>query len=115
MKIKPIILKAIGVFVGLIVFVAVGIYFLHATSLSYFYCSFRENSWKQAVNEEDLESRLFAFYSKFQIEPANSYMGRDHVLKPGQIMTRYMIFNKEPLDVVYNADMTMDAFYPSYE
>jgi len=41
--------------------------------------------------------------------------GRDHVLEDGQRMIRYLIFSKEPLDVVYNPDGTIDAIYTSYE
>ena len=98
-----------------IVIVAVGIYFLYATSLSYVYCCFRHPSWQKATNERDLEGRLFAFYSKLPIDPANSYVGRDHVLQLGQRMTRYLIFDKEPLDVVYTADDAVVAVYPSYD
>ncbi len=101
--------------ITLAVLVTFGITVLYATDLSYIYCSFREGSWEKATNEGDLESRLFAFYSKSSILPEQSYMGRDHVITPGQRMTRYLIFDKEPLDIVYNKDSSVAGFYVSYE
>ena len=112
---KKTILRSAKAFIVLAVLVAVGITTLYATGLSYIYCSFREASWKKATNERDLESRLFAFYSKSSIMPEQSYMGRNHVITPGQRMTRYMIFDKEPLDIVYNEDGSIAGFYVSYE
>lgn len=112
---KRIIQRAAKAFIALAVLVAVVITVLYATGLSYIYCSFREGSWKKASNERDLESRLFAFYSKSSITPEQSYMGRDHVITPGQRMTRYLIFGKEHLDIVYNEDGSVAGFYVSYE
>lgn len=108
-------LKAVKVITVLAVLAAVGIAILYATDLSYIYCSLRERSWEKAINEEDLEARLIAFYTKSEILPVQSYMGRDHVLAPGQRMTRYLIFDKEPLDIVYDKDGTIAGFYVSYE
>lgn len=114
-KMKKIIHLTAKAFVTLAVLVAFGITVLYATGLSYIYCSLREGSWKKATNERDLESRLFAFYSKNSILPEQSYMGRDHVITSGQRMTRYLIFDKEPLDIVYNEDGSVVGFYVSYE
>jgi hypothetical protein len=69
----------------------------------------------KATTEHELESRMMAFYSKSAILPSQSYMGRGHVMKSGQRMIRYVIFAKEPLDIVYNSDDTIAAFYVSYE
>ena len=69
----------------------------------------------KATSEEELESRLIAFYSKSSIMPGRSLWGRDHVLEDGQRMIQYLIFAKEPLDVVYNSDGTINAIYTSYE
>ena len=112
---KRIIHRTAKAFIALALLVALGITALYATGLSYIYCSFREGSWKKATNVRDLESRLFAFYSKRSILPEQSYMGRDHVITPGQCMTRYLIFDKEPLDIVYNKDDSVAGFYVSYE
>jgi hypothetical protein len=112
---KASILKAAGVVTGFIVLVAVGILLLYASPLSYLYCLSRENSWLKATDEKELEHRLIAFYSKSAITPEKSSWGRDHVLRDGQRMTQYLIFGKEPLDVVYNADGTVDTIYTSYE
>lgn len=95
--------------------VALGILMLYVSPLSYLYCVSRESSWLKATNEKDMESRLGAFYTKRAISPGVSSWGRDHVMKNGQRMTQYLIFNKEPLDVVYNADDTVDTVYTSYE
>ena len=112
---KTIILRFVMAIAVLAVLTAVGITILYSTGLSYYYCSSRESSWQRAIDEKDLESRLFAFYSKSSILPEQSYMGRNHVLTPGQRMTRYLIFNKEPLDIAYNQDGTIAGFYVSYE
>ncbi len=106
---------ASGFLVGLLTLMGVGIFLLYVSPLSYLYCLSRENSWMKAINEGDLEHRLFAFYSKNPITPESSSWGRNHVLREGQRMTRYLIFGKEPLDVVINADGTLDAVYTSYE
>ncbi len=87
----------------------------YASPLSYLYCLSREHSWLKATNEKDLEGRLFVLYSKSSITPEQSSWGRDHVLTEGQRMTRYLIFGKEPLDIVYNADGAIDEIFTSYE
>ena len=107
--------KAIKIATGVLAVIAVGFLLLYVTPLSYLYCLSREDSWQKATTESDMESRLLAFYTKSSITPGESSWGRNHVLASGQRMTRYMIFSKEPLDVVYNGDGSVDAIYTSYE
>ena len=101
--------------IGVAVVLGVVVALLYATSLSYFYCLAREGSWLRATNEVDLERRLIGFYSKMRIDPSESMWGVDHVLQIDQVMVQYMIFGKEPLDVVYFKDGTIEAIYTSYE
>ena len=88
---------------------------LYVTPLSYLYCLARESAWLRATNERQLERSLFAFYSKKEISPSASLWGKEHILQAGQHMTQYLIFGKEPLDVVFFADGSIDAIYTSYE
>ena len=88
---------------------------LYATPLSYFYCLARESVWLRAADDRQLERSLFTFYSKREISPSESLWERGHVLKRGQHMTQYLIFGKEPLDVVFFADGSIDAIYTSHE
>jgi len=46
---------------------------------------------------------LFQTGSKRSIAPSNSMWGRDYVLKPDERMIQYLIFAKEPLDVVFDS------------
>lgn len=95
--------------------IGVAILALYVTPLSYLYCLAREEAWLRATNEKQLERSLFAFYSKKEISPSASMWGREHILQAGQHMTQYVIFGKEPLDVVFFADGSIDAIYTSYE
>lgn len=88
---------------------------LYSTPLSYLYCLAREEAWLNATNQNQLERSLFAFYSKRQIAPSDSMWGNEHVFDPGQYMIQYLIFAKEPLDVVFSEDGSIDAIYTSYE
>ncbi len=107
--------KAIKIATGVLAVIAVGFLLLYVPPLLYLYCLSRDGSWQKATTESDMDSRLLAFYTKSLITPRESSWGRSHVLASGQRMTRYMIFSKEPLDVVYNGDGSVDAIYTSYE
>jgi hypothetical protein len=85
------------------------------TPLSYLYCVAREDSWLKAKTEQELEQRLFVFYSKKQIQPLESGWGAAHLMREGERMTRYMILGDCPLDVVYANDGAIAAIYTSYE
>ncbi len=58
---------------------------------------------------------MWAFYSKRSIAPSNSMWGRDYVLKPDERMIQYLIFSKEPLDVVFDRESRVVAAFTSYE
>jgi len=100
---------------GLILISTLAIIGLYITPLSYLYCLARENSWLRATDQRDLERRLLAFYTKNPIEPTDSMWGRGHELTHGQKMIQYLIFGKEPLDVVYSDQGSIEAIYTSYE
>jgi hypothetical protein len=87
----------------------------YTTPLSYLYCCARENSWLAAKTESDLDRRILAFYTKQPIAPSNSMWGWDYTLKPDERMVQYLIFAKEPLDVVFDRDSRVVAAFTSYE
>ena len=87
----------------------------YATSLSYIYCILREDSLTSSETVEQLENRLIAFYSKSEIEPKDSDWGFDYQLKEGEKMTRFLIFEKEPLDVVHDGNGVISQTFTSYE
>jgi len=96
--------------------VTVGVIALcYATPLSYFYCLTREESWLAANTEAELDRRMCAFYTKRSIAPSNSMWGGDYALKPGERMVQYLIFAKEPLDVVFDSQSRVVTAFTSYE
>ena len=87
----------------------------YTTPLSYIYCTLRENSWLAAKTEAQLDRRMLAFYTKHSIPPSASGWGHDYVLQPGQRMTQYLVFSKEPFDVVFDSQSRVVAAFTSYE
>ncbi len=87
----------------------------YATPLSYVYCLAREKSWLAAKTEAELDGRMWAFYTKRSIAPSNSMWGRDYALKPDERMVQYLVFSKEPLDVVFDHESRVVAAFTSYE
>lgn len=85
------------------------------TSLSYVYCLAREKSWLAAKTEAELDGRMWTFYTKRSIAPSNSMWGRSYALKPDERMIQYLIFGKEPLDVVFDRESRVVAAFTSYE
>jgi hypothetical protein len=100
---------------AVVTLVGVAIALCYGTPLSYLYCGIRENSWLAAKTEAELDSRMWAFYTKHSIAPSNSMWGRDYVLKPDERMIQYLIFAKEPLDVVFNSKSNVVVAFTSYE
>jgi hypothetical protein len=96
-------------------FALMSVVILYVTPLSYLYCLSRAESWMKSKNEKELEEKLVVFYTKQSITPAQSSWGNKHILTPGQRTERYMIFGKEPLDVVFSADGSIASIYTSYE
>ncbi|HEX7861113.1 MAG TPA: hypothetical protein VF773_12340 [Verrucomicrobiae bacterium] len=88
---------------------------LYTTPLSYMYCLLREESWMAAKTEAQLDRRVFAFYTKQRIPPKDSSWGWNYVLKRGERMIQYMIFGKEPFDVVLDEKSQVVAAVTSYE
>jgi hypothetical protein len=88
---------------------------MHTMPVSYLYCLARENVWMMAKTESELEASLPIFRSEMEITPKVPGAGSNHQLQEGDRMIRYLIFGKEPLDVVYSSDGTVDAMYTSYE
>lgn len=87
----------------------------YSTPLSYLYCLAREKSWSAAKTEAELDRRMWAFYSKRSIAPSNSSWGWSYTLKPDERMIQYLIFSKEPLDVVLDGQSRIVAIFTSYE
>ncbi len=95
--------------------IAVPIALCFFTPLSYFYCLAREGSWMKAKSEAELDARIGAFHTKRSITPKDSLWGKSHSLKPGERMVQYLIFGKEPLDVVYDRQSRVVVVFTSYE
>jgi hypothetical protein len=95
--------------------VGVAIVLCYTTPLSYLYCLARENSWLAAKTEAQLDSRMWAFYTKRSIAPSNSMWGWSYTLKPDERMVQYLIFDKEPLDVVFDRQSRVVVAFTSYE
>jgi hypothetical protein len=91
-----------------------GILCLYQTSLSYPYCLVMESQWAKARTQHELESRLFAFYRCFRIDPDMTVWKNDPP-KEGQRILRYLIFGKERLDVVVADDGSLVAMFTAYE
>ena len=100
---------------GVVLLVAAAIALCYATPLSYFYCLAREESWLAAKTEAELDGRMWAFYTKQSIAPSDSMWGRSYALKPDERMIQYLIFDKEPLDVVFDRESRVVAAFTSYE
>jgi hypothetical protein len=100
---------------AVILFIGVVIALCYATPLSYFYCLAREKSWLAAKTEAEMDSRMWAFYTKRSIDPSNSLWGWSYVLKPEERMIQYRVFAKEPLDVVLDRESRIVAAFTSYE
>ena len=81
------------------------------TPLSYLYCLARQKSWTTAKTEAQLDRRMAAFYTKQSI----SLPMWGHVPKPGERRIRYLIFSKEPFDVVLDNKSRIVAAFSSYE
>ena len=94
---------------------AVILFVLYRSPLTYLYCLTRESSWEKAKDRTELEARIYAPYTQMEIGPMDSMHGADHILLPSQKMIQYNLFHKEPLDVVYAADGKVVALYYSYE
>jgi hypothetical protein len=100
---------------AVMLFIGAVIALCYTTPLSYFYCLARENSWLAAKTEAELDSRMWTFFTKRSIAPSNSMWGRDHVLKPDKRMVQYLVFAKEPLDVVFDRESRVVVTFTSYE
>jgi hypothetical protein len=87
----------------------------YRTSLSYLYCLAREKSWLTAKTEAELDRRMWAFYTKRSITPAQSMWGRSYAPKPDERMVQYLIFAKEPLNVVFDRESRIVTAFTSYE
>lgn len=87
----------------------------YSTPLSYLYCLAREGSWMAARTEAELDDRMGAFYTKQSISPKDSLWGKIYHLKPGERMVQYLIFGKEPLDVVFDRHSRVVIVFTSYE
>lgn len=94
--------------------VPVGIFCLYHTSLSYAYCLAMESVWIQAKTQHELESRIFAFYRCFRIDP-DLTVWRTDPPQEGHSTFRYLIFGKERLDVVVADDGSLVAMFTAYE
>ena len=74
-----------------------------------------ESKWRPAKpqTQSELEAML-AGYTKKDIPSTVPGWGQDHILKPGERMTRYSLLGA-PLDVVFTSDDRIVAIYTSYE
>ena len=105
---------AIKALVILSVLLALGITCLYTTSLSYPYCLVMEPAWMKAKTRHELEARLVAFYTCEPIDPELT-VWRGNPPKGGQTIFRYLIFAKEPLDVIVADDGTITDMFTAYE
>ncbi len=90
--------------------------YITASATPYLWASYLESKWHPARpdTKEALESHL-SLYRKYEITPAESSWGRNHVLDRGHRMIRYMILWNAPLDVVYDENNGIVRIYTSYE
>ena len=88
---------------------------MHTMPISYLYCLAREDAWIAAKTEGELVASLPIFRSEMEITPKVAGWGMNHQMEDGDRMIRYLIFGKEPLDVVYASDGRVEAVYTSYE
>ena len=82
----------------------------------YMWASHLEARWTPAKpsTRAEMESYL-SLYRAREIQPSASDWGRNHVLREGDKMVQYMILWNAPLEVVYDRDGKLLAFYTSYE
>lgn len=106
--------KALVSLVALVGIIAFG--YITVSATPYLWASYLETKWKPARPEtkEALESHL-SLYRKYEITPAESSWGRNHVLNRDHKMIRYMILWNAPLDVVYDENNGIVRTYTSYE
>jgi hypothetical protein len=98
-----------------VLLVGAAIALCYTTPLSYFYCLTREKSWLAAKTEAELDRRMWAFYTKRPIAPSHSMWGSSYVLGPEERMVQYLVFAKEPLDVVLDRESRIVVAFTSYE
>ena len=82
---------------------------------SYLYCLAAQDSWLAAKTERELDGRIRVYYTKNSIVPKQSMWGWHYSLRPGERMVQYLIFGKEPLDVVFDSDSHVIVAFTSYE
>ena len=68
----------------------------------------------KAKTRPELEARLVAFYTCGRIDPALTIWSRNPP-QNGQTVFRYLIFAKEPLDVMVADDGTITDMFTAYE
>lgn len=113
-------LRAAGFAMGAVIFLGMLLIMLAVMNrvlpLTYLYCCVREDAWKSAESQEELEARIHVPHTKRVIQPtspaAASY-GVDADL--GERLVRYEIFSQEPLAAVVEADGGIKALYTLYE
>ena len=88
---------------------------LYFTPASYLYCLARESAWIECKSKNELERSLLCFYTSRQISSKDSMWGRDYEFRKGERMVQYLIFSKEPLDVVYDEENKVIRMFTSYE
>jgi hypothetical protein len=103
-----------------VVVVALLILALYTTPFSYLYCLARESSWFRSKTRDELEARLFAFYSIHETDPALTVWTQSPPWnrtppRENQKVLSYTIFAKERLDVLVEADGTITDMFPVYE
>lgn len=83
---------------------------------SYMWASHLEAKWFPAKpsTRAEMESYL-SLYRAREIQPSASEWGHNHVLREGDKMVQYMILWNAPLEVVYDRDGKLLAYYTSYE
>jgi membrane protein YdbS with pleckstrin-like domain len=106
----PISVIASGAFVALL---AVAV--LYFTPFTYLYCLAAQDSWLAAKTERELDGRIGVFHTKHTITPTQSMWGHTYSLGPGERMVQYLIFGKEPLDVVFDTESRVVVAFTSYE
>ncbi|RYD32794.1 MAG: hypothetical protein EOP87_12210 [Verrucomicrobiaceae bacterium] len=93
---------------------------LYTTPFSYLYCLARESSWMRSKTRHELESRLIAFYSIRETDPALTVWTQSapwNLTPPrgDQKVLSYTIFAKERLDVLMTGDGEIVDMFPAYE
>ena len=106
--------RALKAVIGFAALVPLSIVCLYTTPLSYPYSLAMESSWVKARTQRELEARLFAFYHCGRIDPSLTVWSKT---PPGEghSVFRYVIFDKERLDVVVAEDGTITDMFAAYE